>query len=162
MATEFTTEEKKKLNEFLDKYQYLLEEGDYVNFLNEYRKQNNNTRNALYYRFVDLIKDTFNLNIEWFIKNDPDFYWINYFEEGSGITHIDIPNGVTVIGEYAFWFCSSLTSINIPDNVTTIGVDAFRGCSNLTIYCEADSKPKGWNADWNSSNCPVVWGYKKN
>lgn len=70
----FTTKEKKKLNEFLDKYQYLLEEGDYVNFLKEYRKQNGNTRNALYYRFVDLIKDTFELNIEWFIKNDSDFY----------------------------------------------------------------------------------------
>lgn len=61
---EFTTKEKKKLNEFLDKYEYLLEEGDYVTFLKEYRKQNMNILDALYYAFVDLIKDTFNLNIE--------------------------------------------------------------------------------------------------
>ena len=38
----FATEEKKKLNEFLDKYEYLLEEGDYVNFLKKYREQNKN------------------------------------------------------------------------------------------------------------------------
>ena len=99
----FTTKEKKKLNEFLDKYQYLLEEGDYVNFLKEYRKQNGNTRNALYYRFVDLIKDTFELNIEWFIKNDSDFYWINYFGKDSDITHINIPTAVTTIPNYAFF-----------------------------------------------------------
>lgn len=74
----FATEEKKKLNEFLDKYQYLLEEGDYVNFLKKYREQNKNVRDALYYAFVDLIKDSFGLNVEWFIKNDPDFDWLNY------------------------------------------------------------------------------------
>ena len=71
---EFTTEEKKKLNAFLDDYEYLLEEGDYVTFLKKYREQNKNAHDALYYAFVDLIKDTFGLNIEWFIKNDPDFY----------------------------------------------------------------------------------------
>lgn len=36
---EFTTKEKKKINEFLDKYEYLLQEGDFVTFLKEYRKQ---------------------------------------------------------------------------------------------------------------------------
>jgi len=28
----------------------------------------------------------------------------------------------------------------------------------LTIYCEATSKPSGWDRDWNYSECPVVWG----
>lgn len=37
---ELTIEEKKKLNKFLDEYEDLLEEGDYVAFLKEYRKQN--------------------------------------------------------------------------------------------------------------------------
>ena len=71
---EFTAEEKKKLNAFLDDHEYLLEEGDYVTFLNEYVKQNKNVRDALYYAFVDLVSDIFGLNIEWFIENDPDFY----------------------------------------------------------------------------------------
>lgn len=69
----FTAEEKKKLNAFIDKYEYLLKEGDYVTFLKEYRKQNKNIRDALYYAFVDLVKDSFGLDIEWFIENDPDF-----------------------------------------------------------------------------------------
>ena len=69
---EFTPEEKKKLNTFLDDYEYLLQEGDYVTFLKKYREQN--LTGALYYKFVDLVKDSFHLNIEWFIKNDPDFY----------------------------------------------------------------------------------------
>lgn len=68
---EFTTKEKKKLTEFINKYKYLLEEGDCVTFLKKYREQNR--VNSLYYAFVDLIEETFNLNVEWFIKNDPDF-----------------------------------------------------------------------------------------
>lgn len=228
---EFTAEEKKELNKFLDDYEYLLKEGDYVTFLKKYRERNQNTLDALYYRFVELVEDSFNLNIEWFIKNDPDFYWIKYFGQGSNITHINIPTGVTrissraflncsnlktvsisensqliEIGGYAFFNCPSLTSINIPDSVTSIqvgafshcsslttvtisensqlafigpdafyncssltsiyipgsvtkiGTSAFEKCSNLTIYCEAASKPSGWNSSWNDSNRPVVWG----
>ena len=63
-----------ELNEFIDKYEYLLEEGDYVTFLKKYREQNKNVYDALYYAFVDLVKDNFGLSIEWFIKNDPDFF----------------------------------------------------------------------------------------
>ena len=50
-----------------------------------------------------------------------------------------------------------MTSVYIPDSVTTIGESAFYGCSNLTIYCEASSKPSGWDYWWNSSDRPVVW-----
>ena len=73
-----------------------------------------------------------------------------------------IPEGVTAISSYAFYGCSGLTSITIPSSVTSIGDGAFRYCSGLTIYCEAASKPSGWNSNWNSSNCPVVWDCKNN
>ena len=79
------------------------------------------------------------------------------FYNCSSLTSITIPNGVTSIGSYAFEYCSSLTSIIIPDSVTTIGNSVFFGCSSLTIYCEAASKPSGWNSDWKTSNRPVVW-----
>ena len=49
----------------------------------------------------------------------------------SSLTSITIPNSVTSIGNYAFCDCSSLTSITIPDGVTSIGNYAFEGCSNL-------------------------------
>ena len=45
--------------------------------------------------------------------------------------------------------------------VTSIGDSAFKYCRSLTIYCEATSKPSGWNGYWNYSDCPVVWGYTK-
>lgn len=69
-----------------------------------------------------------------------------------------IPNSITSIGFASFGNCSSLTRIFIPSSVTSISDGAFIGCSNLTIYCEAPSKPDGWDASWNSSNRPVVWG----
>ncbi|MBR6686032.1 MAG: leucine-rich repeat domain-containing protein, partial [Paludibacteraceae bacterium] len=48
--------------------------------------------------------------------------------DGVGI----IPEGVTEIGESAFWYRTSLTSVVIPEGVTAIGKEAFYGCSSLT------------------------------
>ena len=50
----------------------------------------------------------------------------------SSLTNINIPNSVTTIGEGAFARCKSLTSINIPNSVTTIGEGAFAWCKSLT------------------------------
>ena len=77
------------------------------------------------------------------------------------LTSIVIPDSVTYIGDYVFYGCNSLTSIVIPNSVTSIGTYAFDDCSSLTIFCEATTKPDGWSNSWNSSNCPVVWGYKE-
>ena len=59
------------------------------------------------------------------------------------LTSIEIPNSVTSIGDYAFYFCYNLTSIEIPNSVTSIGNEAFSWCSNLTtIKCHAESVPE--------------------
>ena len=42
-----------------------------------------------------------------------------------------IPNGVTKVGDYAFYNLSSITKIVIADSVTEIGSYAFSGCSTL-------------------------------
>ena len=73
------------------------------------------------------------------------------------LTSITIPNSVTSIGVAAFIGCSSLISITIPNSVTSIGEYAFYDCTSLTIYCEATSKPGGWDTDWNISDRPVYW-----
>ncbi len=80
----------------------------------------------------------------------------------SSLTSIEIPSSVTTIGEETFSYCSDLTSIVIPSGVTNIGYGAFLYCSSLKVYCEAESKPSGWDNRWNYSNCPVVWDYKNN
>ena len=92
-----------------------------------------------------------------YIPNSVTTIGYSAFGGCSSLTSIYIPDSVTTIGEYAFSYCSSLTSIYIPDSVTTIGEYVFYYCFNLRIYCEASSKPSGWNLNWNSSNRPVVW-----
>ena len=56
----------------------------------------------------------------------------NLYLNGELVTELVIPEGVTSIGDWAFYNCSSLTSIEIPASVTSIGYAAFSGCSSLT------------------------------
>ena len=49
----------------------------------------------------------------------------------SKIKSATILDGVTSIGDYAFYSCTGLTSETIPDSVTSIGDYAFYGCTNL-------------------------------
>ena len=50
-----------------------------------------------------------------------------------------IPQGIKIIGEWAFYWCSSLTTITIPDSVTSIGDGAFESCRSLTTITIPDS-----------------------
>ena len=43
----------------------------------------------------------------------------------GGIKRIIIPDGVTRIGDYAFYCCTGLSNIDIPNGVTYIGEFAF-------------------------------------
>lgn len=52
------------------------------------------------------------------------------------ITEVIIEDGVTTIGDYAFYYFSNLASVTIPDSVTSIGEHAFQGCSLTDITLE--------------------------
>ena len=63
---------------------------------------------------------------------NPLRYAKHLYLNGEEVTDLVIPDGVTSIGNYAFFYCTSLTSATIPNSVTTIGVEAFGCCSDLT------------------------------
>ena len=61
---------------------------------------------------------------------------VKYTGNGGDVV---VPEGVTSIGNEAFYECSSLTSVTIPDGVMSIEDDAFRYCENLTSVTISDS-----------------------
>ena len=51
---------------------------------------------------------------------------------GSEVTDLTIPDGVTTISQSAFYGCTSLRTVEIPNFVTTIGRYAFFECTGMT------------------------------
>ncbi len=92
------------------------------------------------------------------------------FSNCTALRHIVIPSTCTSIGSNVFNMCTSLTSVYIPKSVVTISGDGttvysiFRNANSaVQIYCEAESKPEGFNDNWNyayPSTTPlsVTWG----
>ena len=58
-------------------------------------------------------------------------------------TEVTIPEGVTMIGDEAFYGCTGLKSLTILSSEITIGEDAFEGCTQLKTV----NLPKGLQKD---------------
>ena len=74
------------------------------------------------------------------------YLWSNspFYEHRSSIRKVVVKEGVTSIGQNAFYFCSRLSSVTIPATVTTIESNAFWSCTMLlTVYYA------GTQAQWN-------------
>jgi len=64
---------------------------------------------------------------------------------GKDITSVVIPEGITLIPDFAFSDCASLRSVTLPSTLKSIGKYAFQGCRALTSI----SLPKGLTEiDW--------------
>ena len=62
------------------------------------------------------------------------------------LTTISIPEGVKTIGEYVFKNCTALDGVNFPSTLTKLGQSAFYGCTSLSSI----AIPEGLY---------TVWGY---
>ena len=54
------------------------------------------------------------------------------FDQCKSLVSITLPASLTSIGYYAFQYCSSLTSVSLPDSLTELGGGAFHGASAAT------------------------------
>ena len=80
------------------------------------------------------------------------------FFDCTSLTSVTIPDSVTSIGEYAFYDCTSLTSVTIPDSVTSIGDGAFSYCESLTSVTIPDSVTSiGWHAFDGCTSLTGIW-----
>ena len=61
------------------------------------------------------------------------------WKNDNRIREATISNGITNIGTFAFYGCTSLVSVEIPDSVVTIGQSSFSGCVSLDSITLPDS-----------------------
>ncbi len=54
------------------------------------------------------------------------------YQNRGDVVNVEIKDGVTAIGAYAFCGCVNLESVIIPKSVKEIAPDAFTGCIRLT------------------------------
>ena len=103
------------------------------------------------------------------------------FSECNNLTNIAFPKNLKYIGDQVFSYCSNLPYIYLPDGLEKIGFRTFENCSRLkyifipasvsdidfglfsntlhvNIFCQAQSKPDGWNDNWNDNRPNVTWG----
>ena len=66
------------------------------------------------------------------MKNYSNSTSMPWYSQKSKIKTVEVKDGVTSIGNRAFYGVSNLTSISLPESMEEIGDYAFNGCSSLT------------------------------
>jgi hypothetical protein len=56
---------------------------------------------------------------------------LSYFEHASGVEHLEIPEGVRIVGRHSFYNCQSLAHVVLPATLATIGYNPFANCERL-------------------------------
>ncbi len=88
-----------------------------------------------YSRWEDIRDEVVSVAIEDGITSigEDAFYWF------SALQNVSIPNSVQNIGAGAFCDCYNLKSVVIPDGVTEIYSNTFNGCSNMSLAVIPDT-----------------------
>lgn len=54
------------------------------------------------------------------------------FQNCTSLVSVKLPNGITEIDQYLFANCTSLQYVDMPDSITKINIYAFHNCTSLT------------------------------
>ena len=76
---------------------------------------------------------------------------IGEYVQENHVEAVTIPEGVSSVGDGAFFECTSLTSVSIPNSVTRIGMEAFAGCTSLRSVSISNFVRR--IGDWTFSGC---------
>jgi hypothetical protein len=72
---------------------------------------------------------------------------------GSKFSDVIVGEGVTKIGDYAFWYCDETKQFTLPSTLTTIGNSVFEGCSDIeTIIIHDNIETIGSEAFYNCTS----------
>ena len=66
-------------------------------------------------------------------------FWNEKIGQSYCITGAVIPKGVTRVGEYAFYRCGALSYVILPEGLERVGIRAFWNCNSLTEILLPDS-----------------------
>ena len=91
-------------------------------------------------------------NLSWSLSGDtltitgsgpmydyPESTMAPWYEYRKSISAVRLPDGLTTIGDLAFYDCSALQSVVLPNSVTEIGWHAFALCKNMTMFTMSSS-----------------------
>jgi hypothetical protein len=88
------------------------------------------------------------------------------FYRSLKVVNFVLPTTLTTFGGYAFEM--NVSPYNVQSQGVTIPTEAtftggipdygFQEMRNTTYYVAESAKPTAWNANWNRSNRPIVWG----
>lgn len=67
--------------------------------------------------------------------------WLEYADQ---IQCVRIADGITSIGDLAFYHCANLTSVTLPSSVKSVGQLAFAGCYNMMQISFPGVESIGW------------------
>lgn len=75
---------------------------------------------------------------------NPLYYAHNLYLNGELVTDLVIPNEVDFIEQNTFAYCTSIESITLHEGITEVGDSAFYNCSRLAeVYCKPTTPPIG-------------------